>query len=81
MYLSRPQLLLVLWKCILACCGGTGDINRVKKLARELSGLPPVKEKGMSCHTADLDMNNRVVKGLISSRRLSIFKTSVRRHP
>lgn len=41
------QLLLVLWKSFLACCGGVRDINRVKKLARELSGLPPAKENGV----------------------------------
>jgi hypothetical protein len=38
------QLLLVLWKTMLACCGGVRELERVKKLSRELSGLPPVAE-------------------------------------
>jgi hypothetical protein len=41
------QLLLVLWKTLLTCCGGIRDLVRVKKLGRELAGLPPIIEQ---CH-------------------------------
>ncbi|KAH6915434.1 hypothetical protein BKA70DRAFT_1420367 [Coprinopsis sp. MPI-PUGE-AT-0042] len=34
------KLLLVLWKTLLACWGGIKDHERVKKIARELHGLP-----------------------------------------
>lgn len=37
---SLQQLLLVLWKTLLACWGGIKDHERVKKIARELHGLP-----------------------------------------
>ncbi|TFK27022.1 N1221-domain-containing protein [Coprinopsis marcescibilis] len=36
------KLLLVLWKTLLACWGGMKDHERVKKIARELAGLPPI---------------------------------------
>lgn len=39
------QLLLLLWKSILACIGGMKDISRVKEFVREVEGLPP-DEKG-----------------------------------
>lgn len=39
------QLLLVLWKTLLACCGGVRELVRVKKLARELASLPPVPDE------------------------------------
>ena len=42
----KRQLLLVLWKTLLACCGGMKDLNRVKKLAREVAGLPLTSEGG-----------------------------------
>jgi len=38
------QLLLVLWKTLLTCWGGVRDHERVKKLARDIAGLPPVTE-------------------------------------
>jgi N1221-like protein len=38
------QLLLVLWKTLLTCWGGVREHARVKKLARELAGLPPASE-------------------------------------
>ena len=41
-----PQLLLVLWKSILACCGGIRELARVKKLSRELAGLGSVPDEG-----------------------------------
>ncbi|KAH7887969.1 hypothetical protein F5I97DRAFT_1805804 [Phlebopus sp. FC_14] len=40
------KLLLVLWKTLLACCGGIRELTRVKKLARELALLPSVLEEG-----------------------------------
>ena len=40
------QLLLVLWKTILTCCGGIRELASVKKLTRELAGLSPVPEEG-----------------------------------
>ncbi|KAK4054759.1 Factor arrest protein 11 [Microbotryomycetes sp. JL201] len=38
------KLLLLLWKSILSCMGGAKDVARVKKLVREIEGLP-VDEK------------------------------------
>lgn len=34
------QLLLLLWKTLLACFGGMKDIKRVKKLVRNIESLP-----------------------------------------
>lgn len=34
------KLLLLVWKCLLACFGGLKDIARCKDLARDLEGLP-----------------------------------------
>ncbi|KAM0793066.1 hypothetical protein ACM66B_000552 [Microbotryomycetes sp. NB124-2] len=34
------KLLLLLWKSILSCVGGMKDVARVKKLVREIEGLP-----------------------------------------
>ena len=45
---GERQLLLVLWKTLLGCCGGMKDLHRVKKLAREVAGLPPTPEGGSS---------------------------------
>ena len=44
--LHSSKLLLVLWKTILSCCGGFRDLERVKKVSRELAGLSPVPEEG-----------------------------------
>jgi len=44
--LIPSKLLLVLWKTILSCCGGVRDLERVKKVSRELAGLSPVPEEG-----------------------------------
>jgi hypothetical protein len=41
------KLLLVLWKTILSCCGGFRDLERVKKVSRELAGLAPIPEEGL----------------------------------
>lgn len=46
----HSQLLLVLWKSILTCCGGIRELTRVKKLSRELAGLPPIPDEStMRC--------------------------------
>ncbi|KZT12541.1 N1221-domain-containing protein [Laetiporus sulphureus 93-53] len=50
------KLLLVLWKTILACCGGIRELARVKKLARELAGLPPVQEEAIPIKASPLDI-------------------------
>jgi hypothetical protein len=44
--LKWNQLLLVLWKTLLACCGGIRELARAKKLARELANLPSVPDEG-----------------------------------
>jgi hypothetical protein len=44
--LISSKLLLVLWKSLLSCCGGFRDLERVKKVSRELAGLVPVTEEG-----------------------------------
>lgn len=41
---NEQKLLLLLWKSLLACCGGFRDHARVKKLARELAGLVDAPE-------------------------------------
>jgi hypothetical protein len=41
------KLLLVLWKTLLSCCGGFRDLERVKKVSRELAGLTPIPEEGL----------------------------------
>lgn len=38
---SRAQLLLLLWKSLLATIGGAKDIERVKEFVREVESLPP----------------------------------------
>ena len=48
LFLSPSKLLLVLWKTILSCCGGFRDLERVKKVSRELAGLAPVPDEGAS---------------------------------
>jgi hypothetical protein len=50
---ALEQLLLVLWKTLLTCWGGVREYARVKKLARELAGLPPVSEncEEFTCQT------------------------------
>ena len=45
-HLYSSKLLLVLWKTILSCCGGFRDLERVKKVSRELAGLSSVPEEG-----------------------------------
>ena len=55
--LYSRKLLLVLWKTILSCCGGFRDLERVKKVSRELAGLSPVPEEG-ACWTNVLSLVN-----------------------
>ena len=38
------KLLLLVWKCLLACLGGTREARKVKELSRELAGLPPAAD-------------------------------------
>jgi len=45
----------VLWKTLLACWGGIKDHERVKKIARELAGLPPY-EPGDKIKTTPVDI-------------------------
>ena len=47
LFLPPRKLLLVLWKTILSCCGGFRDLERVKKVSRELAGLTPIPEEGL----------------------------------
>jgi hypothetical protein len=58
------KLLLLLWKTLLACWGGMKDHDRVKKVARELAGLP--NYDGGSCpflpsREASFDSINRLI--------------------
>ncbi|EIN10791.1 hypothetical protein PUNSTDRAFT_119671 [Punctularia strigosozonata HHB-11173 SS5] len=50
------KLLLVLWKTILSCCGGIRELDRAKKLARELSGLPPLPEEAFPIKSTPIDI-------------------------
>ncbi|KAI0053040.1 hypothetical protein FA95DRAFT_1552928 [Auriscalpium vulgare] len=50
------KLLLVLWKTLLSCCGGTRDMERVKKLQRELAGLSPIPEEPFPIKSSPLDV-------------------------
>ncbi|THV05469.1 hypothetical protein K435DRAFT_647364 [Dendrothele bispora CBS 962.96] len=52
------KLLLLLWKTLLACCGGIRDHIRVKNLARELAGLStaPDVDKGIEPSSSPLDI-------------------------
>ncbi|KNZ80042.1 Protein FAM40A [Termitomyces sp. J132] len=50
------KLLLVLWKTLLTCCGGIRELTRVKKLSRELAGLPPATETVDYIKSSPLDI-------------------------
>ncbi|KAI0068880.1 hypothetical protein BV25DRAFT_1925031 [Artomyces pyxidatus] len=50
------KLLLVLWKTILSCCGGIRDLDRVKKLSRELAGLSPFPDEAAPIKSSPLDI-------------------------
>ncbi|KAG1815329.1 hypothetical protein EV424DRAFT_1114352 [Suillus variegatus] len=50
------KLLLVLWKTLLACCGGIRELARVKKLARELANLPSVPDEVVAVKCTPFDI-------------------------
>ncbi|KAG1892727.1 hypothetical protein F4604DRAFT_1701262 [Suillus subluteus] len=50
------KLLLVLWKTLLACCGGIRELARVKKLARELANLPSVPDEAVAVKCTPFDI-------------------------
>ncbi|EIW76163.1 N1221-domain-containing protein [Coniophora puteana RWD-64-598 SS2] len=50
------KLLLVLWKSLLACCGGIRELSRVKLLARELADLPNLEDEALSIKCSPFDM-------------------------
>ncbi|KAH0839713.1 hypothetical protein J3R83DRAFT_651 [Lanmaoa asiatica] len=50
------KLLLVLWKALLACCGGVRELARAKKLARELASLPPVPDEAVAIKCTPFDL-------------------------
>ncbi|KAF5388442.1 hypothetical protein D9615_000144 [Tricholomella constricta] len=50
------KLLLVLWKTLLTCCGGIRELARVKKLSRELAGLPPAVEIAEKIKSSPIDI-------------------------
>ncbi|EMD40803.1 hypothetical protein CERSUDRAFT_111387 [Gelatoporia subvermispora B] len=50
------KLLLVLWKTLLACCGGIHELVRVKKLSRELAGLGPLPDEANAIKASPLDI-------------------------
>ena len=39
------KLLLLLWKSLLCCLGGVKDVERCKRLAREIEGLGPIEKE------------------------------------
>ncbi|KAJ3516201.1 hypothetical protein NLJ89_g1274 [Agrocybe chaxingu] len=51
------KLLLVLWKTLLTCWGGVLEHARVKKLARELAGLPTVGENSTKLKSSPVDID------------------------
>ncbi|KAN0097672.1 protein of unknown function (DUF3402) domain containing protein [Tylopilus felleus] len=50
------KLLLVLWKTLLACCGGVRELARVKMLAREVASLPPVPDEAVAIKCTPFDL-------------------------
>ncbi|KAF7433326.1 Factor arrest protein 11 [Pleurotus ostreatus] len=54
------KLLLLLWKSMLACCGGIRELARVKALTRELDGLPsgPMEGKQMPIKSSPMDIES-----------------------
>ncbi|EJD01434.1 uncharacterized protein FOMMEDRAFT_126353 [Fomitiporia mediterranea MF3/22] len=50
------KLLLLLWKTLLACCGGSRDLARVKKLSREVVGLPDEKDEPVPIKSSPFDL-------------------------
>ncbi|KAG6866536.1 hypothetical protein C0991_003080 [Blastosporella zonata] len=50
------KLLLVLWKTILTCCGGIRELSRVKKISRDLAGLPAAGDIAERIKSSPLDI-------------------------
>lgn len=77
------QLLLVLWKTLLACCGGIRELARAKKLSRELAGLPIIGDEGTSnCHFMTLTLGlNSDTQPLLSNHLPLILKYFVKKPP
>ncbi|KAK7695945.1 hypothetical protein QCA50_000584 [Cerrena zonata] len=50
------KLLLLLWKTLLACCGGIRELARVKKLSRELAGLGEIPDEAIPIKASPLDI-------------------------
>ncbi|KAF9247001.1 hypothetical protein BU15DRAFT_84575 [Melanogaster broomeanus] len=50
------KLLLVLWKTLLACCGGIRELARAKMLARELASLPSVPDEAIPIKCTPFDL-------------------------
>ena len=74
------QLLLVLWKTILSCCGGIRDLARVKKLSRELAGLSSTPDDGMTFSNAhECDNYSILIQIYQSSRLLLILRHSIKK--
>src|SRR5882762_4275287 len=78
--LISSQLLLVLWKTILSCCGGIRDLARVKKLSRELAGLSSAPDDGMTfSNTHDYDSYSILIQIYQSSHLLLILRHSIKK--
>ncbi|KAH7916133.1 hypothetical protein BJ138DRAFT_688321 [Hygrophoropsis aurantiaca] len=50
------KLLLVLWKTLLACCGGIRELARVKQLSRELASLPDTNDEAVDIKCSPFDI-------------------------
>ncbi|EGO27347.1 hypothetical protein SERLADRAFT_366889 [Serpula lacrymans var. lacrymans S7.9] len=50
------KLLLVLWKTILACCGGVRELARAKVVARELANLPLIPNEAIPIKCSPVDI-------------------------
>jgi hypothetical protein len=53
------KLLLLLWKSILCCMGGSADNDRCKKLARELEGLRDAVQPAPREQSSPMPMHSR----------------------
>ncbi|KZV65815.1 hypothetical protein PENSPDRAFT_668143 [Peniophora sp. CONT] len=51
-----PMMMIMPANTFLACCGGVRDLARVKKLTRELSGLPEVPDGAIPIKSSPLDI-------------------------
>lgn len=56
------QLLLLLWKSLLACLGGNKDIKRVKRLVRKIEGLPKdIVDDSRKCYSRMNRVGGRMI--------------------